>query len=139
MRTRCFFEPEEITDFYFGTTDEAEENAAEFRLAPDMKPTSSISICDPLDVLMRQPCIRRAALPGFNGFASARALARFYRSILAERYFSRGDAAGGDRTAPTGTGAAPAEFIRPLRIWFCTLGPAGSDRPGVRARRLRRL
>lgn len=84
-----FFEPEEITDFYFGTTDEAEENAAEFRLAPDMKPTSSISICDPLDVLMRQPCIRRAALPGFNGFASARALARFYRSILAERYFSR--------------------------------------------------
>ena len=38
---------------------------------------------------MRQPCIRRAALPGFNGIASARALARFYQAILAGRYFSR--------------------------------------------------
>ena len=83
------FQPENITDFYFGTTDEAERNAAEFRLGPDMKPSSSISICDPLVELMRQPCIRRAALPGFNGFASARALARFYQAILAGRYFSR--------------------------------------------------
>lgn len=83
------FEPEGITDFYFGTTDEAEKNAAEFRLGPGEEPSRSISICDPLDVLMRQPCIRRAALPGFNGIASARALARFYQAILAGRYFSR--------------------------------------------------
>ena len=38
---------------------------------------------------MRRPCIRRAALPGFNGIASARALARFYQAILAGRCFSR--------------------------------------------------
>ena len=83
------FAPEGIQDFYFGTTDEAEQNAAEIRLGPALQPSRSISVCDPLDELMRQPCIRRAALPGFNGIASAHALAAFYNAILAERYFSR--------------------------------------------------
>ena len=83
------FGPAGITDFYFGTTDEAEQNAAEFRRGPDLGPSSSVSVCDPIDELMRQKCIRRAALPGFNGIASARALAHFYREILAGRYFSR--------------------------------------------------
>ncbi len=86
---RELFEPAGITDFCFGMTDETERRAAEFRLGPGMEPTSSISVCDPLDKLMRQPCIRRAALPGFNGFASAAALAQFYNEILHERYFSR--------------------------------------------------
>ncbi len=83
------FEPPGITDFVFGMTEESEERAAEFRLAPGEAKTRSFSICDPLDDLMRQPCIRRAALPGFNGFASAHALAQFYNEILRERYFSR--------------------------------------------------
>lgn len=81
------FAPEGIQDFYFGMTDEAEQNAAEFRLAPSLQPSKSFSVCDPLDVLMRQPCIRRAALPGFNAIASAQALAAFYNAILKERYF----------------------------------------------------
>ncbi len=83
------FQPEGIEDLWFGTTPEAEKNAAEFRLGPGMEPTQSISACDPLDDLMRQPCIRQAALPGFNGIASARSLAQFYDAILRERYFSR--------------------------------------------------
>lgn len=83
------FRPEGIEDFYFGTTDEAERNAAEIRLGAGMEPSDTISVCDPLDELMRQPCIRRAALPGFNGIASAHALAAFYNAILNERYFSR--------------------------------------------------
>lgn len=83
------FEPAGITDLIFGMTGETEQRAAEFRLAPGEPKSHSISICDPLDDLMRQPCIRRAALPGFNGFASARALAQFYNEILKERYFSR--------------------------------------------------
>ena len=83
------FEPEGIEDFYFGTTDEAERNAAEIRCEPPIEHKQGISICDPLDELMRQPCIRRAALPGFNAIASAHALAAFYSAILAERYFPR--------------------------------------------------
>jgi CubicO group peptidase (beta-lactamase class C family) len=83
------FGPEGIQDFYFGMTDEAEQNAAEIRLKPPLQPSKSISVCDPLDDLMREPCIRRAALPGFNGIASAHALASFYNAILTERYFSR--------------------------------------------------
>jgi CubicO group peptidase (beta-lactamase class C family) len=84
------FGPEQIKDFYFGTTDEAERNAAEIRCEPGTESKRTISVCDPLDELMRQPCIRRAALPGFNGIASAHALAAFYDAILRERYFSRG-------------------------------------------------
>ncbi len=83
------FQPAGIEDFWFGTTDEAEQNAAEFKLGPGMAPSQSISICDPLDVLMRQKCIRRAALPGFNAIASAHALAKFYNAILSGRYFDR--------------------------------------------------
>lgn len=83
------FLPEGIEDFWFGTTDEAEQNAAEFKLGPDSAPSKSISACDPLDELMRQPCIRRAALPGFNAIASAHALAKFYNAILSGRYFDR--------------------------------------------------
>lgn len=86
---RELFEPAGINDLIFGMTDETEQRAAEFRLAPGEPKSHSISICDPLDDLMRQPCIRRAALPGFNGFASAHALAQFYDEILKERYFSR--------------------------------------------------
>ncbi len=83
------FEPAGIKGFWFGTTDEAEQNAAEFKLGPDVPPTQSISICDPLDVLMRQKCIRRAALPGFNAIASAHSLAKFYNAILNGCYFDR--------------------------------------------------
>lgn len=83
------FGPEKIKDFYFGTTDAAERNAAEIRCEPGVESVRTISVCDPLDELMRQPCIRRAALPGFNAIASARALAKFYNAILAGRYFSR--------------------------------------------------
>lgn len=85
---RELFKPAGIEDFYFGMTDESEQHAAAFRLGPGWEPSRSISVCDPLDELMRQPCIRRAALPGFNGFASAHALARLYNEILHERYFS---------------------------------------------------
>ncbi len=82
------FAPAGISDIHFGLNDETELQTADFQLGHDMKPSSSCSICDPLDELMRQRCIRRAVLPGFNGFASARALAHFYSEILSERYFS---------------------------------------------------
>lgn len=81
------FAPAGITDFIFGLTDEDEARTSDFRLGDQAKPTSGTTICDPLDELMRQPCIRRAVLPGFNGFASASGLAEFYNAILQGKYY----------------------------------------------------
>ena len=76
-------------DFIFGTTDETEKRISDFRLADESKKSSSISICDPLDDLMRQDCVRRAVLPGFNAFASAYGLANFMNRVNNCDFFSR--------------------------------------------------
>lgn len=85
------FEKAGITDFIFGLTEEDEKRTAEFRLAPGCPKSKHeiATICDPLDDLMHAPAIRKAALPGFNGFASARGLAEFYNAILQNMYFDR--------------------------------------------------
>ena len=76
-------------DFIFGTTDETEKRISDFRLADGHAKSSSFSVCDPIDDLMQQKCIRRAVLPGFNGFASAYGLASFMNRVNNCDFFSR--------------------------------------------------
>ncbi|MBR2426538.1 MAG: beta-lactamase family protein [Lentisphaeria bacterium] len=85
------FDKAGITDFIFGLSEEDEKRTVDFTLGPGcLKSKNSIStICDPLDDLMKAPAIRKAVLPGFNGFASARGLAEFYNAVLQEMYFDR--------------------------------------------------
>ena len=86
------FEPAGINDFIFGLTEEEEKRTAEFQVEPGKKPgvhPEIPTICDTLEDLMHAPQIRKAALPGFNGFASARGLAEFYNAILSNLYFDR--------------------------------------------------
>lgn len=120
------FAPAGIGDFWFGTTPEAEKNAAEIRLGPGQLKSKSISICDPLDDLMRQPVIRRAALPGFNAIASARGLAKFYDAVLRGAFFSRSalDAATTVRRPEPG---APrlSDGFSVFGLGFALSGPAG--------------
>lgn len=86
------FEPAGITDFIFGMTEEDEKRAADFCVEPGKQEAKHGEIptaCDTLEELMRAPQIRKAALPGFNAFASARGLAEFYNAILKNMYFDR--------------------------------------------------
>ena len=73
-------------DIIFGMTEETEKRVVQFQVRKDQ--TAGSTACDPLDDLMRVPIIRKAVLPGFNGFANAWGLATFYNNLLYGKYLS---------------------------------------------------
>lgn len=73
-------------DIIFGMTEETEKRAVDFKVQTEK--TTGTTACDPLDDLMRSPVIRKAVLPGFNGFASAWGMASFYNNLLFGKYMS---------------------------------------------------
>ena len=113
-------------DFIFGTNDEIEKRISDFRLPSENDKTSGFTICDPLDDLMRQKCIREAVLPGFNGFASAYGLANFMNKVNNCDYFSRRVLM--DAISPEYSPAKDNPVIGSTKIFgygFALTGPAG--------------